>query len=348
MPEVTATRDRRRGCSRWSCSVCRPASRRASVAARAFGGATPGAAADRQGRGGLGPRGVPATGRAGLPEPRPRAPGRYGRIAWRAPGAPAGAPHARRPRPASACTSRPAAASACRGRGARRFGARSASWARDLQPRRELDAYRHPEPRADLTRRPLRRRDRVRHRPLLRRRRARSPPATTIIDMAHREDARRPRGLPRHPGRRARSRADRLQLLGRDLRRRRRHLLRHARRPAATPTWCAATSRERTVRDASARTSSARRSRPTARAWSTRSASATPPAWRYHVLDLASGAGDAAGRDARRSTTRPSGSTTTTCSTASVRRSGRSRRTAPDDRSFSWPRRTRPAMVRAN
>ena len=144
------------------------------------------------------------------------------------------------------------------------------------------------EPRADLSRRALGRCDGVR-------RRARLRGAGHVLDGHHdhrpqdRQGRRRPREgrhghRPGHGRRFARS-----QLLGADLRGRRRHVLRDARRrPEDVADQGLDLQGPRARR--STRTWSARRCRPTARASATRRRSAhDPTTWRFTVLDLATG-----------------------------------------------------------
>ena len=97
----------------------------------------------------------------------------------------------------------------------------------DFRPRARAAGRRHPDPRADLAGRALGRHDRLRRRPLVRRRQ--------LLDQdrpdrhGDGEGARRPgEGLHRHPGRQA-VQGGRLQLLGRDVRAAARALLRDAR-----------------------------------------------------------------------------------------------------------------------
>ena len=92
----------------------------------------------------------------------------------------------------------------------------------------------HPEPRARLRRRPLRRRHALRHRPLLR---GRGPVLHRDDADRHgeRQGARQPRGVHRHP-RRAPDHGDRRQLLGRHVRRRLATASTRRWPPAARPT----------------------------------------------------------------------------------------------------------------
>ncbi len=143
-----------------------------------------------------------------------------------------------------------------------------------------------------------------------------------------RQAGREPReGLHGHQRRQGRRRA-RPQLLGPDVRRRRRHVLRHA-RDRRQDVADQGLDQGPHARTRSTRTSSARRSRPTARGSATRRRSShDPTVWRFHVLDLATGEETAARGDAVDRRPARAGSTTATCSTATRTGRGSSTRTA--------------------